>query len=124
MMSPTYGWSRALSDDVFEEIRKEGRLTDAHKERIEKEYGARGKKAIEAYLSDKVVKYKDFFVVQGTKGRYVVEEGFCGCGDYLLRLAAKGGICYHALAVKIAQATGKYQTKDEWYYEQIVNKPR
>jgi predicted nucleic acid-binding Zn finger protein len=107
--------------EIFEDIKKDG-LTDGLVSRLEKEYGGRGKKAIECYLSGKVKKYRDFFVVEGITGNYVVEGDFCDCNDFLFRLAQKGGTCYHSLAVKIAEATGKYEKIDEWYTDLISQK--
>lgn len=105
------------SNEIFEEIKREGRLTEEMVQRIEKEFGARGKKALEAAMSGKVRKYRDFFVVRGSKDDYIVEDDFCTCKDYLYRLSIKGGICYHSLAVRIAEAAGNYENVDEWYID-------
>ncbi|MCD1294843.1 hypothetical protein CUJ83_07505 [Methanocella sp. CWC-04] len=104
---------------MFEEIRDAGSLTDELAERVEKEYGARGKKAIEAFRSGKIKRYRDFFVVEGKKGEYIVEGDFCSCDDYLGRLSKKGGICYHSIATRIADATGRYEKVDEWYTDKL-----
>ncbi len=107
---------------IFEDIEKEG-LTPENEKRLAQEFGARGKKAIETVRSGKIRKYRDFFVVQGSTGSYVVEEDFCTCNDYLYRLSVKGGVCYHSIAVRIAKATGEYETVDEWYTD-IMTKGR
>jgi len=41
----------------------------------------------------------------------------------LYRLSIKGGVCYHSIAVRIAKATGGYETADEWYSD-IMAKDR
>jgi len=85
------------------------------------EFGPRGKNAIGLVRAHKVKMYKDFFVVQGSSGEYIVEDDFCTCNDYLYRLSIKGGVCYHSIAVRIAKATGEYETIDQWYSD-IINK--
>ena len=108
---------------VFEDIQKEGSLTPGLEKRLVEEFGARGKKAIETVRSGKVKKYKDFFVVKGSTGEYIVEEDFCTCNDYLYRLSIKGGVCYHSIAVRIAKATGEYESIDLWYSDIAQKKP-
>jgi len=107
---------------IFEDIEREG-LTPENEKRLAREFGSRGKKAVETVRSGKVKKYKDFFVVKGSTGDYVVEDDFCTCNDYLYRLSIKGGVCYHSIAVRIAKATGEYETIDQWYTD-ILTKSR
>jgi predicted nucleic acid-binding Zn finger protein len=107
---------------IFEDIEREG-MTPENEKRLRQEFGARGKKAIETVRSGKIKKYRDFFVVQGSTGDYIVEDDFCTCNDYLYRLSIKGGVCYHSIAVRIAKATGEYETVDEWYGD-IIAKDR
>ncbi len=107
---------------VFEDIEIEG-LTPENEKRLARDFGARGRKAIGTVRSGKIKKYKDFFVVRGSTGDYIVEEDFCTCNDYLYRLSIKGGVCYHSIAVRIAKATGEYETADEWYSD-IIAKDR
>lgn len=104
---------------IFEDIEREG-MTPENEKRLIQEFGARGKKAIETVRSGKIKKYRDFFVVQGSTGDYIVEDDFCTCNDYLYRLSIKGGVCYHSIAVRIAKATGEYGTVDEWYGDIIA----
>ncbi|MDD1694684.1 MAG: SWIM zinc finger family protein, partial [Methanoregula sp.] len=68
----------------------------------------------------KVKKYLDFFVVEGKTSRYIVEEEFCTCSDFMYR----GRTCWHLLAVRIAQATGTCQSVDSWYQDQMKNPGR
>lgn len=106
---------------IFEEIKKEG-LTEEKEKRLVEEFGARGKKAIELVKAGRIKKYRDFFVVQGSRGEYVVEGDFCTCNDYLFRLSVKGGVCYHSIAVRIADAIGLYEQVDEWYVDRQKRK--
>lgn len=104
------------SVSVFDEARKEG-LTPEVERRLVEEYGARGRRAAEAVRAGKVKKYRDFFVVEGKGGEYIVEDDFCTCNDYLYRLSVKGGVCYHSIAVRLAEATGDYEEVDRWYQD-------
>ena len=82
---------------------------------IETAFGTRGKKALAAIDAGKIKKYLDFFVVEGQTARYIVEDDFCTCGDFLYR----GRTCWHLLAVRIARETGAYVPVDSWYQDQL-----
>jgi len=99
-----------------------GSLTDDLEQRIVREYGNRGRKAIDLVRAGRVRRYRDFFVVEGKGDLYVVEGDFCTCRDYLYRLSRNGGQCYHSLAVRIAEATGQYERVDEWYSDRILRR--
>ena len=99
-----------------------GSLSDEVERRIVREHGKRGQQAIDLVRAGRVKRYRDFFVVEGKGDRYVVEGGFCTCRDYLYRLSRNGGQCYHILAVRIAEATGKYERVDEWYSDHILQR--
>jgi predicted nucleic acid-binding Zn finger protein len=105
---------------VFDDILERGSLTPELKKRLVEEFGSRGKNAVDLVVARRVKKYLDFFVVQGKSGEYVVEDDFCTCNDYLYRLSAHGGVCYHSIAVRIAEATGQYDVVDEWYYGVVL----
>jgi len=104
------------------ELLKTGRFDDTVESAIVREFGTRGKNAVDVVKAGRVKKYRDFFVVQGRKDVYVVEGDFCTCRDYLYRLATKDGMCYHSLAVKIASATGQYEEVDAWYSDIILQR--
>lgn len=108
---------------MFEEIEEKGSLTPDLEKRLVAEFGPRGNNAINLVKAHKVKKYRDFFVVQGKSGEYIVEDDFCTCNDYLYRLSARGGVCYHSIAVRIARATGQYDVVDQWYSEVADKKP-
>jgi predicted nucleic acid-binding Zn finger protein len=103
-------------------LQTSGSLSEELEQRIIREYGNRGRKAIDLVRAGRVRKYRDFFVVEGKADLYVVEGDFCTCQDYLYRLSRNGGLCYHSLAVRIAMATGQYQTIDEWYSDHILRR--
>ncbi len=76
-------------------------------------YGDRGQKALDAYRSGKVRRYRDFVVVAGSSQEYIVEEDFCTCHDFLFR----GKCCWHLLAARLAAACGGYDARDDWYQD-------
>ena len=80
------------------------------------EYQSRGKKAIEIVDQNRVKRYRDFFVVVGESGEYVVEDTYCSCEDFFRR----GSLCAHILSVLIARALGRYELIDLWYYEDLL----
>ena len=84
---------------------------------IEETFGNRGIKALAALDAGRIKKYLDFFVVTGRTAEYVVDEDFCTCGDFMFR----GRTCWHLLAVRIAQVTGKYERTDSWYQDRWKN---
>lgn len=80
-------------------------------------FGTRGRKALAAIDDGKVKKYLDFFVVEGRTARYIVEEDFCTCSDFMYR----GRTCWHLLAVRIAVTTSTYVPVGSWYQDQMKN---
>ena len=99
--------------DIWTDLARTGTLTGELRARIANELGDRGKKALHAIDEGHVIRYRDFFVVTGSSGEYVVEEDFCTCGDFLFRKKE----CLHILAVRIASLTGKFRTDDRWYQD-------
>ncbi len=101
--------------DLWILLAERGALDPELRAMIEKEFGDRGKKALAAIQNGTIHKYLDFFVVQGRTGRYIVEEDFCTCSDFMFR----GRTCWHLLAVRIARITGGYVTENSWYQDQL-----
>lgn len=76
-------------------------------------YGKRGEKAY-FYLKEKrIKKYHDFFVVVG-KNEYIVDEFFCSCPDFQIKLKGKNP-CAHIIAVEIAKLLKHYDEIDAFY---------
>jgi predicted nucleic acid-binding Zn finger protein len=100
---------------IWQRLAEKKELDPALREEIEKQYGSRGKKALDAIDAGKVVKYLDFFVVEGRTSNYIVEDDFCTCSDFLYR----GRTCWHLLAARIAEASGRYRVEERWYQDQL-----
>jgi len=77
----------------------------------------RGQRAIEAVSEQRVKRYRDFTVVVGYDEEYVVEDGGCTCKDsqYNLDPDDPTQLCWHALAVEIAERIEEVDEHDMWY---------
>jgi predicted nucleic acid-binding Zn finger protein len=106
-------------NDIWERLRKRHDLDAEIRGEIEAAFGRKGKSALDAIDASRVKKYLDFFVVEGRTAAYIVEDDFCTCGDFLYR----GRTCWHLLAVRIAQETGRFETVDRWYHDILAEKP-
>ena len=95
----------------FTVLKREGELNDAVRQAFIGAYGKRGAEAVDAVRSGRVKKYRDYFVVVGNTDEYFIEGDFCSCAA-----SRYGNDCWHTLAVKIAEATGLFETYDMWYY--------
>jgi predicted nucleic acid-binding Zn finger protein len=94
-----------------------GELTPAAVDRIVAVHGNRGHRAIEAVGEKRVKRYRDFTVVVGHAEEYVVEEDGCTCKDAEYNLDARDPeqLCWHAIAVRIAEAIDEVDDHDMWY---------
>jgi len=99
--------------DPWQRICEKKMLDEESRAAIVEQYGTRGKKALDAVDRGLVQKYRDFFVVTGSTGDHVASEGVCTCRDFAFRQKP----CYHILAVRIAEATGRFVTVDRWYQD-------
>ena len=94
-----------------------GELTPEVVTAIVDTHGKRGRKAIEAVGEERVKGYRDFMVVVGHEDEYVVEDRACECADAAYNLDAEDPeqLCWHAIAVLIAQSIGAVDDHDMWY---------
>jgi len=102
--------------DWLGELKDRGRLTGKVTDMILKRHGARGKRAIDAVSEGRVKEYRDFVVVVGKGDEYIVEGRSCTCEDYEYNLD-EDELCWHVIAVLIADATDKVDEHDMWYSE-------
>ncbi len=110
-MTAVEEWQAALAET--------GELTPDLVDRITDVHGDRGARAIEAVSENRVKQYRDFTVVVGHREEYVVEDGACTCKDaeYNLDPEDPTQLCWHALAVAIAERVGAVDHHDMWYSE-------
>ena len=102
---------------IWQRLAERERLDPDLRTEIETIFGTRGKNALVAIDERKIKKYLDFFVVEGKTDRYVVDEDFCTCGDFLYR----NRTCWHLLAVQIASVTGTFESINSWYQDKMRN---
>lgn len=102
-------------NEVWQRLAEKKALDAEIRREIETVFGARGVKALAAIDAGKIRKYLDFFVVEGRTARYIVDDDFCTCSDFMYR----GRTCWHLLAVRIARETGAYIPVDSWYQDQL-----
>jgi predicted nucleic acid-binding Zn finger protein len=98
-------------------LRDARELTPDGVDRIVAVHGDRGRRAIEAVAEGRVKTYRDFTVVVGHAEEYIVEDDGCTCKDaeYNLDAADPEQLCWHAIAVRIAEAIDETDDHDMWY---------
>jgi predicted nucleic acid-binding Zn finger protein len=96
-----------------------GTLTPEIVAAILEEHGDRGQRAIEAVTESRVKQYRDFTVVVGHGDEYIVEDGSCPCKDaeYNLDPEDPTDLCWHVIAVQIAERIDAIDHHDMWYSE-------
>ena len=87
---------------------------------LSKVYGKRGEKAFFYVKRGKVRRYRDFFVVKGRE-EYVVDDDFCTCKDFQIRLRCERP-CAHIIAVAVAKKSGIYERVDRYYVDELLEK--
>mgnify|MGYP006271509179 CR=1 FL=1 len=104
-------------DDWRDALEAEGSLTAPITQALIAAHGDRGAQAIEAVSEGRVKQYRDFVVVVGHEEEYVVEDGGCDCKDatYNLDPDDPEQLCWHAIAVEIAERVGAVDHHDMWY---------
>ncbi|MDS0279130.1 hypothetical protein NDI85_15120 [Halomicroarcula sp. S1AR25-4] len=104
-------------DDWVALLESEGTLSPEAVTAIVDAHGDRGQRAIEAVGESRVKGYRDFTVVVGYEDEYIVEDGGCPCADaeYNLDSEDPDDLCWHAIAVRIAEAIDAVDDHDMWY---------
>ena len=104
-------------DDWVATLEAAGELTPETVTPIVDAHGDRGQQAIEAVGESRVKRYRDFIVVVGHEDEYIVEDGQCDCADaaYNLDSDDPDQLCWHAIAVRIAEAIDAVDEHDMWY---------
>jgi len=100
-------------------LREAEELTPKAVDEILARHGSRGRKAIEAVGEGRVKRYNDFTIVVGWGGEYIVEGHSCNCPDmeYNLDTDDPEALCWHILAVLIAEPLNRVDEHDQWYGE-------
>jgi predicted nucleic acid-binding Zn finger protein len=107
------------ADEWRRNLDETGELESSIVDRIIEVHGSRGKRAIEAVGERRVKQYRDFTVVVGHTGEYVIEDDACTCEDSQYNLDPDDPTerCWHTLAVDIARRVDAVDHHDMWYSE-------
>lgn len=108
-MNSVERWQAALSEA--------GTLSAEIVDRIVETHDQRGVQAIESVTERRVKEYRDFTVVVGFDDEYIVEIDGCTCKDseYNLDPDDPTELCWHTLAVEIADRIDAVDHHDMWY---------
>ncbi len=101
--------------DICETVRTEGKVSEALVSRLSEVFEQRSNKALEALNEGRVKKYifqpsgRIVWIVVGKNRDYLVmpESDYCSCYDFYFKFE-QGHLCYHIIAQKLAEATGKF----------------
>ncbi len=101
---------------ICQAIRVEGTISDTHIGLLEDSFGAeRVQKALDALEDSRIKKYvfqpsgRIVWIVVGKERDYLVMPAidYCSCDDFYYQFD-HGHICYHIIAQKLAEATGRF----------------
>jgi len=96
-------------------IRAEGTVSTIHVNALITKFGQRVSKALEALSESRVKKYvfqpsgRIVWIVVGKERDYLVmpASDYCSCDDFYYQFD-HGHLCYHIIAQKLAEATGRF----------------
>jgi len=118
-----------LLEDICETVKSEGQVSEAHVARLSEAFGQRGAKALEALQEGRIKKYvfkpsgRVVWIVVGKRRDYLVMPAidYCSCYDFYFQFD-HGHVCYHIIAQKLAEATGKFDSfeDDDQFYDVLI----
>jgi predicted nucleic acid-binding Zn finger protein len=102
-------------EGICEAIRVEGAVSDTHAGMLEATFGKRVRKAFDALNESRIKKYvfkpsnRIVWIVVGKHRDYLVMPiiYYCSCDDFYYQFD-RGHVCYHIIAQKLAEATGRF----------------
>lgn len=116
-------------DSICQTIRAEGDVSDSHVAELVDRFGQRADKALEALNESRIKKYvfqpsgRIVWIVVGKERDYLVMPsiGYCSCDDFYYQFD-HGHICYHIIAQKLAEATGRFDLfeDDDQFYDILI----
>jgi len=114
-------------EGICEEIKKSGKISDEHLDRLTALFGSRFLKAWRTIRDNRVKKYvfkpsgRIVWIVVGRERDYLVmpDSLFCSCDDFYFHVMGKKAyLCYHLISQRLAEALGRYDEiveSDELY---------
>lgn len=117
-------------EGVCQAIRVEGGVSDTHVGLLEAKFGSqRVQKALEALNDSRVKKYifqpsgRIVWIVVGKERDYLVmpSSDYCSCDDFYYQFD-HGHVCYHIIAQKLADATGRFDLfeDDDEFFDVLI----
>jgi len=116
-------------DGICEAIRVEGGVSDAHVGMLDARFGQRAQKALEALNESRIKKYvfqpsgRIVWIVVGKERDYLIMPSidYCSCDDFYYQFD-HGHVCYHIIAQKLAEATGRFDLfeDDDRFFDVLI----
>lgn len=116
-------------EDVCRTVKLEGQVSETQAARLTEAFGQRFAKASEAVEEGRVKKYvfqpsgRVVWIVVGKRRDYLVMPAidYCSCYDFFFQFD-RGHVCYHIIAQKLAEATGKFDNfeDDDQFYSVLI----
>jgi len=116
-------------EDICKTVRSEGQVSEAHVARLSEAFGQRVAKALEALREGRIKKYvfkpsdRVVWIVVGKGRDYLVMPAidYCSCYDFYFQFD-RGHVCYHIIAQKLAEATGRFDAfeDDDQFYNVLI----
>ncbi len=116
-------------NDICRIVKLDGQVTELQVTRLTEAFGQRVAKAKEALDEGRVKRYtfqpsgRIVWIVIGKQRDYLVMPAidYCSCYDFFFQFD-RGHVCYHIIAQKLAEATGKFDTfeDDDQFYTVLI----
>jgi predicted nucleic acid-binding Zn finger protein len=115
---------------ICQAIRAEGAISDTHIGLLEASFGAeRVQKALDALNDSRIKRYvfqpsgRIVWIVVGKERDYLVMPviDYCSCDDFYYQFD-HGHICYHIIAQKLAESTGRFDQfeDDDAFFDILI----
>lgn len=116
-------------EDICKTVKSEGQVSESHITRLSEAFGQRVAKALEALNEGRIKKYvfkpsgRVVWIVVGKRRDYLVMPAidYCSCYDFYFQFD-HGHVCYHIIAQKLAEATGRFDAfeDDDQFYNVLI----
>jgi len=116
-------------EDICKTVRSGGKVSESHAAKLSEFFGQRAARALEVLDEGRVKRYvfkpsgRVVWIVVGKRRDYLVMPaiGYCSCYDFYFQFD-RGHVCYHIIAQKLAEATGKFDAfeDDDQFYDVLI----
>jgi predicted nucleic acid-binding Zn finger protein len=116
-------------EDICKTVKSEGQVSESHIAQLSEAFGQRVAKALEALNEGRIKKYvfkpsgRIVWIVVGKRRDYLVMPAidYCSCYDFYFQFD-RGHVCYHIIAQKLAEATGRFDAfeDDDQFYNVLI----